>query len=1360
MVGKKRGITTDGPLPRRRRQRRTLRGGYEEVDEDEDIRDSGNKGPPAGDVNDKHTPLNDGNDNTDSPIGSGGDDGDIPMDGGGGSGPSGGGGPGPSGGSGNIDPPSSDTESDDDVQSESDADVAIPSIEDWNADGSYVSSSEEEDEAIINLDAVRYGDTEETVGRTVHSALKPLDVAGAATYEEILDDDFPPIVAQFDEDEEEEIESCITVGHSETTSESSNTIPSSTPHTTTPSTNPNSGSGGGKAPDTSRLMEMHQNKYIETSMFEKALAIYASVNGVSRKQWAALREVLHIIRDDNGNPIRDIINLPKQLSTLTERLRKRLPLMNMREVDIPLKVEKMPTETRTRRAKAMEKSKLRAQGKAPEPAKAGNNDKGADDEETHTITTKLTFFDPPTLIKNYISSDIAKDIHFGPAILVDYPTELYQSHCWSGSVRTSGGIYPHLKHSDVAIFPNDWVYYRCVEPNCFCHEIEDYTPESLDLHIGRVYGFGWDRRTESCTNKSDKVLALQIQEALKYENNDHRVRDVVLTPPHDENELILLSTVTCIPETSVYSIVDVFCDYQFGETLDNPNPPPTRTDGKRLPKKDIPLPKYQNPQFAKQEPEHEYYYARRMIRFERETAGDIAPTKKTAVPLCHTHPIRADLEIKHYGRDMFEFEWDQRRPNAKPIISLPFLAFIDGFGVFSNSYRSLMGFYITPAGLVEEDRSRPGNILPVVIGPHGSDFGDVVKALGTLADLDRGVTMNINGVDTLVCAFALCYIGDMPQQSENSGFKGPRAHKFCRGCYITSGKSKKSNSTRPDNVLDFDIIKHGRFHHQVKQMQRTMANEHVDAATKDTYGTQWGMSDPSPSLEFISPTLDLVLSRPFDPAHSEYNGLCNLMHFLLRDGILKPTAVHDYTLAFRMWPSPPGSRRLQSPKHHLASYNMSAHAIWSIMVPAFLRDWLKPSHIKQSFFKAASNFGDPVDLIIATCVAIAKSNTVLVGSKASKSDRDNMTHVVKKARELFTQLCICVWASAGSRANSLASTRGTPAVNKVADIVDQFENRPGEADKGRSNQYVNDTSRPNIHIAVHYDALAEEYGVTVNCNTLIGEDLHRFFKIHVYETNYSNIEFVLLMKINTRLSLRFVLRNAFRDDDPGLTNEIQELYQKCPTLFKSSLSHTDRTELEDTLESVDIELDVTTSVDDSHIDTCIINRIPTKEVRRITHPIYDNKPLPTRAANLPVPFTANLRLAYSRDYGYPAHHPTAWDPNAKVQWARKLGFTDRATKDRLVFSQGDYINYGSRHKFGRLDHIFLFDVYGERHIFAVVTPLRRDGTRDALLDLEILQESNDDPIIIGVPQIQPTRPYLVPIDGLGIILVDWSIKWL
>ncbi|KAI1747760.1 hypothetical protein F4782DRAFT_535125 [Xylaria castorea] len=694
---------------------------------------------------------------------------------------------------------------------------------------------------------------------------------------------------------------------------------------------------------------MHQNKFIETSVFEKALATFADLAGLSRKDYKALREILFLLRDKDGIVLDDVKNLPLQLSTLRDRMRKRMSLMNMREVDIHLNILKLPTLPATLKPeerKLLEAYKTQLKGKGKGKAEAKKPLVRAQDiKDLPVVTMMLTFFDPPSVFKNYIAFDIGRKTYHGPAIFVDEPTELFYSHAWASSVRTTNGKYAHVWLSGVAgsvIFPSDFVYYRCHSKDCFCHEIMDSNDKTTELHI--------------------------------------------ILPEQAEDELILGSEITYISEGKVYAHVLVYIDNHFGEAHDDPTwETPQRRPGAKG-KEPKPYPKYYAATQVYERTENQYYIIRRLFVADK------------LIPLCYTRPTRAELELNCYGRDLFEFEWDTIREGVLPVKFVPILSFIDSFNIFSNSYRTLMGFYFTPAAMTETERARPGSISPLVLGPHASEFSDIVDALRTMAYLNRSIVQESNGQRVRTCVFSMCYIGDMPQQAENSGLKGPRAHRF------------------------------------------------LSSLSLSQYGKQWGMANSEPPLATISPALDLILSYPLDAAHSEYNGISNLVHFLLRDGIFVKQARTEYATELRVWKFLPGWARLQSPVHHLTSYKMSNHAEWSVIIPVFLRHWLKEYHIKPKFFRQAleKTGKDPVDLIVETCAAIAKSNTVLMGRKVSKDDHDNMEAIIYRARFTFNQLCMFAAVSVrnsapGSAAGSISGTPGLASANSNYPTV--FENK-------------------------------------------------------------------------------------------------------------------------------------------------------------------------------------------------------------------------------------------------------------------------------------------------------------------------------
>lgn len=83
-------------------------------------------------------------------------------------------------------------------------------------------------------------------------------------------------------------------------------------------------------------------------------------------------------------------------------------------------------------------------------------------------------------------------------------------------------------------------------------------------------------------------------------------------------------------------------------------------------------------------------------------------------------------------------------------------------------------------------------------------FANPVKVLAVfkqLAELDAGVDVLVNGKPVRMLAFALAYIGDMPQQAWNAGFLGPRARLGCRSCYIDANEDGRGEDFAPEWIV-------------------------------------------------------------------------------------------------------------------------------------------------------------------------------------------------------------------------------------------------------------------------------------------------------------------------------------------------------------------------------------------------------------------------------------------------------------------------------------------------------------------------------------------------------------------------------
>ena len=77
-------------------------------------------------------------------------------------------------------------------------------------------------------------------------------------------------------------------------------------------------------------------------------------------------------------------------------------------------------------------------------------------------------------------------------------------------------------------------------------------------------------------------------------------------------------------------------------------------------------------------------------------------------------------------------------------VSLPYLLFVDDFGVHRNMYRGLQTFYLIPACLEYSERRKLANVFTATLGPHGASLDDVVEAFRRpVQDSDQGTALDV-----------------------------------------------------------------------------------------------------------------------------------------------------------------------------------------------------------------------------------------------------------------------------------------------------------------------------------------------------------------------------------------------------------------------------------------------------------------------------------------------------------------------------------------------------------------------------------------------------------------------------------------
>ena len=424
-------------------------------------------------------------------------------------------------------------------------------------------------------------------------------------------------------------------------------------------------------------------------------------------------------------------------------------------------------------------------------------------------------------------------------------------------------------------------------------------------------------------------------------------------------------------------------------------------------------------------------------------------------PATKIHPLRAELEIAHYGRDHLMSLGSRKKCRA-----LPLLLFVDGFGINRNTYRSVKGFYIAPASLSYSDRRKIGNNFTLTLAPHGSSTEDVVLSFQKeFRELEKGVLCNINGESVLMNPFILCYTGDMPQMAANSGFLSHRAHIGCRFCYVKPDERPK---------LDYDTVLNGRYHFEV-QMQRKEGSAFTTAKQRKNHLKDHGLQESCSPFEHLTPAVDLVMSRTCDIPHSEWKGLSRVLQDLLMEEILTAQGRRAYVKAFQHFPMPTGWPRIQNPSTHRGSWSLSELGRATLLTPLILQceakpSWFKPSYLtgaelRLTYLRSGKTEHLSVDKLIVCAYGVFATAISAIGTHSTKFTSSPHS-VILAGRKVYQALIKVV--SHNTSNNSI-----------------------------RSEEWKSKLGLPNVHIGLHLPEFAAEYGSLMNCNVLAGELKHK-----------------------------------------------------------------------------------------------------------------------------------------------------------------------------------------------------------------------------------------------------------------------------
>ncbi|KAF8457023.1 hypothetical protein BGX38DRAFT_1063726, partial [Terfezia claveryi] len=194
--------------------------------------------------------------------------------------------------------------------------------------------------------------------------------------------------------------------------------------------------------------------------------------------------------------------------------------------------------------------------------------------------------------------------------------------------------------------------------------------------------------------------------------------------------------------------------------------------------------------------------------------------------------------------------------------SLPYTTFLDGFGLYYNSYHSLAGVYITPSNLPLHLREKIQNIFVLILGPFGSNETDISAALQLdCIRIDKGITIRLlDGSGTkFVRMFCIAHHGDMPQQNKLAGIKSHKADHSCRGYLIS--KDEFSNLGIDTQAQEYYLFPMYQLRKDVTQIKTKVG--------RDQFLQKVGLNSDGPFIDLCHPCLDPLRLTPYDSLHVE-----------------------------------------------------------------------------------------------------------------------------------------------------------------------------------------------------------------------------------------------------------------------------------------------------------------------------------------------------------------------------------------------------------------------------------------------------------------------------------------------------------
>jgi len=437
---------------------------------------------------------------------------------------------------------------------------------------------------------------------------------------------------------------------------------------------------------------------------------------------------------------------------------------------------------------------------------------------------------------------ICQSMHFGLGIIGQSRQEFWHGDAWLGSIRTTSGDFAYI--GDLPLLPSD-----CVSYFPTVRGITRITPTYLRIHgVGRL----------ETSHGEPAVIAKRLLSLPEL----HRLWDIdwaQMQPPLD----------TEVEEAAPY----------FHAAL----PELVLLDSDRLVIPVSELTKHESIRLLDTSPDD----TARILSGPPSHCVRYIVYLHNGIPtvrhIHQRHRIPAEQELLDFSREqaLKQFVIGKERR-----VSIPVTLFIDGFGLYRNTYKSIQGVYIQPACLDEPGRFTLQNMWVLMIGPFGTDTTQIAKCL-EMEGRALGEGIKLANGDTLIM-FPLCITGDMPQQNQNAGVMSHLSRRGCRYCRIQT--DNKGN-------LEYDIYREGRYPQPEDNLFINIMSQNLSDSARGTVFAQHGISSNGHIFGTAFPSLNPFSAYPNDPMHVELR-LAKYFHECLMKDVFSKTGTDAYEAAW------------------------------------------------------------------------------------------------------------------------------------------------------------------------------------------------------------------------------------------------------------------------------------------------------------------------------------------------------------------------------------------------------------------------------------------------------------------------------